>query len=68
MIQLVLVYCMVANATVCAESRPTFEDGLSLIGCIMNGQQTGAAYVREHPQWQLSRFRCEVNVPQEARL
>jgi hypothetical protein len=68
MIQLVLVYCLIANANVCSESRPSFEDPLSLMGCMLNGQQTAATYVREHPQWRLSAFRCELDVPRQTPL
>jgi len=68
MIELVLVYCMVADASVCTESRPMFEDELTMISCMLTGQQAGAAYVREHPKWQLSGYRCEIGVPQQAKL
>ncbi len=68
MIQLVVVYCMIANTSVCTETRPVFEDELSLVSCMMTGQMTASEYVREHPLWQLSGWRCEVNVPQQARL
>ncbi len=68
MIQLVVVYCMVANANVCTEKRPVFEEPLSLMGCMTTGQQAAATYVNEHPLWRLSTFRCEVDVPRHAQL
>ena len=68
MVQLVLVYCMIANASICTEKRPVFEQPLSLMSCMTSGEQTAATYVEEHPQWRLAKFRCEVGVPQGAQL
>ena len=66
MVQLVLVYCLVANGTVCAEQRPSFEAAMTLSGCMMGAQQLAATYVAEHPQWFLSRWRCEIGKTREA--
>jgi hypothetical protein len=68
MVQLVVVYCMIANANVCTEKRPMFEQPLSLMACITSGQETAATYVKDHPQWRMAKFRCEVGVPQSAHL
>lgn len=65
MVQLVLVYCLVANGSVCSEQRPVLEDMMSLSGCMMGAQQIAATYVAEHPQWFLSRWRCEIGKPRE---
>ncbi len=45
-----------------------FEQPISLMGCMTTGQQTAATYVDEHPQWRLVKFRCEIDVPRDARL
>lgn len=66
MVQLVLVYCLVANGAVCSEQRPNFDDALTLSGCMVGAQRLGATYVAEHPQWYLSRWRCEIGKPREA--
>lgn len=68
MVQLVIVYCMISNASICTEKRPMFEQPISLMGCMTTGQQTAATYVDEHPQWRLVKFRCEIDVPRDARL
>jgi hypothetical protein len=68
MVQLVVIYCMIANANVCKETRPTFEQPLNLMSCMTNGQQTAAEYVEEHPLWRMAKFRCEVGVPKGADL
>ncbi len=65
MIQLVLVYCMIDNASVCHEDRPTYEDPISMESCLTTAQQVAIGYVRDHPRWQLSGWRCEVNVPRK---
>jgi hypothetical protein len=65
MVELVLVYCMLGHASVCKEQRPVFEDPLTLMSCMMNGQKTGAEYVRDHPLWKLASWRCEVNKPSQ---
>ena len=66
MVQLVLVYCLVANAAVCREQRPVIDGGMSVMGCMVGGQQAGAAWVNEHPGWFLSRWRCEIGRPPES--
>jgi hypothetical protein len=68
MVQLVVVYCMIANANVCTEKRPVFEQPLSLMSCMTSGEQTAATYLDEHPEWRLAKFRCEVGVPAHAQL
>lgn len=65
MIQLVLVYCMIENASVCVEDRPTYTEPLSMNSCMTSAQEVAVDYVRDHPRWQLSRWRCEVDVPQK---
>jgi hypothetical protein len=65
MIQLVLVYCMIENASVCVEDRPTYTEPMSLSGCMTSAQEVAVDYVRDHPRWQLSRWRCEIDVPQK---
>lgn len=64
MVQLVLVFCMLSAPNNCAEHRPTME-GLSLAGCMMQGQHVAQAWLSEHPNWSLSRWRCEQNVPRQ---
>ena len=65
MIELVLVYCMVADPKTCQEQRPTFEEPLTAASCLINAQQRAIEYVREHPAWQLAGWRCEKDKPAE---
>jgi hypothetical protein len=64
-IQLVIVYCLVANASTCIEDRPVFEQPLTPMSCMMNAQFVGQQYVNAHPDWRMARWRCEVNVPRQ---
>jgi hypothetical protein len=64
-LQLVIVYCLVANANTCIEKRPTFEQELTQRSCMMNAELLGQQYVEEHPQYRLSGWRCESNVPRQ---
>jgi len=59
-IQLVLVYCLVASANTCIEA---LEQPLTPFACMMNAQFVARQYVTEHPEWRLASWRCEVNVP-----
>jgi hypothetical protein len=63
MTALVLVFCLQATPAACTEQRP-IED-LSLPACLMRGQQYAAEWLAEHPKCQLSRWRCEQNVPRQ---
>ena len=64
-IQLVIVYCLIANAANCMEARPAFERPLTPMSCMMNAQLLAQQYVAEHPEWRLARWRCELNVPRQ---
>jgi hypothetical protein len=66
MIELVLVYCLVSDPANCVEQRPVFEDPLTAMSCMMTAQRVAVDYVREHPQWQFNRWRCEVDKPKSA--
>jgi hypothetical protein len=68
MVQLVVVYRVIANANVRTEKRPVFELPLSLMSCITTGERTAATYLDEHPEWRLAKFRCEVGVPEHTQL
>ena len=65
MIEMVLVYCLVAHPEQCVEERPVFEEPLSSMACMMSAQRVGVQYVEDHPEWQLAKWRCEIDVPQK---
>jgi hypothetical protein len=54
---------MVAHPDKCTEQRPVFEQPLTSIACMMNAQYTAQQYVAEHPDWQLAKWRCEIDKP-----
>lgn len=66
MVQLVLVFCMLASPAECREERPMMQD-LTMTGCMVQGQQVASVWLAEHPNWALSRWRCEHNVPRQRR-
>lgn len=65
MIQMVLVFCLIANASTCVEKRQAFEQQLTPFACMMNAQKVAQQYLAEHPAWRLSGWRCELNVPRQ---
>lgn len=66
MIEMVLVYCMITDAGKCLEQRPLFENPLTPIACMMSAQRVASDYVREHPDWHLAGWRCEMDKPHAA--
>ncbi len=64
-IQLVLVYCLSADRLSCIEKRPIPEFPLSVMGCMIGAQPTALDFLREHPNYELSSWRCEINKPAE---
>jgi len=64
-IQLVLVYCLSADRLSCIEKRPIPEFPLSVMGCMIGAQPTALDFIREHPNYELSSWRCEINKPAE---
>jgi hypothetical protein len=63
MIEMVLVYCLTAQPNKCTEQRPVFEEPLSGMACMINAQKIALQYVEEHREWQLARWRCEIDKP-----
>lgn len=58
MVQLVLVFCLMGTPTQCQEERPATEP-LSLMSCMVGGQQAAQEWLNDHPKWMLARWRCE---------
>ncbi len=65
MVHLVLVYCLMSDAKSCVEKRPYTEFPMSPMGCMVSAQPMAIDFLREHPKYQLSSFRCEINKPVE---
>jgi hypothetical protein len=64
MVHLVLTLCLMAAQQQCRDDRPLLED-MSVMACMMRGQQIAEEWLEDHPKWVLSRWRCEGNVPRE---
>jgi hypothetical protein len=62
MTELVLVFCMLATPGKCQEERPGLTD-LSPVACLVQGQAYAQEWLADHPQWTLSGWRCEQNIP-----
>jgi hypothetical protein len=60
---LVLVFCLQAAPTSCAEQHPMA--GLSLQACLVRGQEYASEWLAQHPKWTLLRWRCEQNLPRQ---
>ena len=67
LIALVMVVCLAASPTECREERPHTEIA-SVMACAAQGQMVAARWLSQHPAFTLSRWRCEVNVPRQARI
>jgi hypothetical protein len=64
MVHLVLTFCMMAWQTHCTEERPLLQE-MSLMACMVQGQQVAQDWLNDHPKWMLTRWRCEQNVPRQ---
>jgi hypothetical protein len=64
-VQLVLIYCLVGNATACVEKRPVFDGLASVAGCMVAAQPTAADFIREHPGYRLASWKCEIGKPHQ---
>ena len=65
MIQLVLVYCLMSDPMSCVEKRPVSEFPLTAMGCMVSAQPIAADFLKDHPEYTLNSFRCEINKPKE---
>jgi hypothetical protein len=68
MIELIIVYCLSTNTSVCIEKRVPMENFSSPMGCTMSGQLRAQQYLNDHPAFMLKSWRCEVNLPKQASL
>jgi hypothetical protein len=67
MVQLVLVFCMLASPNSCKEERPMLE-GMTLSACMVQSQQIASTWLADHPNWSLARWRCENNIPKQKQI
>jgi len=64
-VQLVLIYCLMSDNKSCVEKRPMSEFPLSAMGCMVSAQPVASEFLRDHPNYTLTSFRCEINKPAE---
>jgi hypothetical protein len=67
MIELIIVYCLAADAKTCTEKRVPLENFATPVGCTMSGQQRAQEFLQTHPAYVLKSWRCEVNLPRQTR-
>ena len=67
LIELVMLVCLAASPTVCREERPLCEI-TAVMACAAQGQMVAARWLSQHPAFTLSRWRCEVNLPRQAKI
>lgn len=65
MIELVIVYCLVADAKTCTEKHLALDRFELIVGCTMSGQMRAQEFLQEHPSFTLKSWRCEMNVPRQ---
>ena len=67
LIELVMLVCLATSPTECREERPLTEIN-SVMACASQGQMVAAQWLSQHPAFTLSRWRCEVNLPRQAKI
>jgi hypothetical protein len=67
LIELVMLVCLAASPTECREERPLTEIN-SVMACATQGQMVAAQWLSQHPAFTLSSWRCEVNLPRQAKI
>jgi len=65
MIDLILVYCLVASPDKCLERREVLDSVVDMTTCTMRAQTSAQDYLLTHPLYRLSRWRCEKDKPRE---
>ncbi|HEX2528401.1 MAG TPA: hypothetical protein VHL31_19135 [Geminicoccus sp.] len=66
MIELLIVACLLTGE--CKEVRLTYDaQDVSLLTCSLFGQMEAARWQRQHPEWQVRRWRCGVPRQEDAR-
>jgi hypothetical protein len=65
MIELVLVYCLSSDTNSCMEKRLPTEDFPTPASCTMDAQMKAQDFLRDHPNYMLKSWRCEVDVPRQ---
>lgn len=60
MVQLVMLFCLVANDASCIEHRPVLENEFSPMTCLLAAQPLAARFVSEHPAYHFVSFKCEI--------
>jgi hypothetical protein len=64
MIALLITFCLSATPDRCVE-RADFDTMGSVMECMLAGQQAGAEWVKDHPQWVMRGFRCRMGGARE---
>lgn len=57
MVELLLVACLLQDPARC-EAHQLQTDRMSLVECMVTGQQQLARWVEQHPRWRVRRWSC----------
>ncbi len=60
MIELVFVACMIGEPQNCREAELQLWDENSPMACMMSAQGSLARWTSDHPDWQISRWKCRI--------
>ena len=59
MIELIFVACMATAPHACEEKSLQFAEQMTPMACMMGAQPQLAQWVEYHPQWTVSKWRCQ---------
>ena len=65
MIELVVVYCLMAEPSRCEDRRDPLTTYDSVEACLSQAEIVAGRYLAGHPKWHLARWRCEIDKPAE---
>ncbi len=60
MFELILTVCLMGQPAYCKEERVALAERSGLTGCIWEGQLRAVDWVRDHPDWQIKRWTCDM--------
>ncbi|WGF89500.1 hypothetical protein [Marinivivus vitaminiproducens] len=58
MFELVLTACLIANPAKCERIQLPFAEPSGITQCMFNGQLRAAEWKREHPSYDVRKWRC----------
>jgi len=59
MLSVILLACLIANPEQCRDFKIQVDFKMPTKYCTVAAQPVHAGWAREHPQWQIKRWRCQ---------